>query len=98
MNGVKAPWTDEQVRNIRSFQECTWVHPFTCGKRDDWRHDDGMRWRGDKDWGVLQVKNETLFCPDCDYTQTWVHDFMANTDWTDYNPLTFGSEHETVEP
>jgi len=25
-----APWNERQVNNLREFQECGWVHPFTC--------------------------------------------------------------------
>lgn len=27
---LKAPFTDEQVRKLKAWQECDYVHPFTC--------------------------------------------------------------------
>lgn len=27
---IHAPFSDEQVRGLREWQNCEWVHPFTC--------------------------------------------------------------------
>lgn len=59
---IYAPFTRAQVRNIRAHQERDDVHPFTCGTHSD---------------TPLLVTKDHLFCAHCDYTQTWVHWFMA---------------------
>lgn len=30
MNKITAPFTPEQVKNLRAWQESDYVHPFTC--------------------------------------------------------------------
>lgn len=60
---LKAPWTDEQVKNLNDYQNSGRFHPFTCGNcRND-----------------LVALNEGWTCPtpDCGYTQDWAHEFMA---------------------
>jgi len=34
MKDVFAPWTDEQVQNLKEFQEFEPMHPFTCVCRE----------------------------------------------------------------
>jgi hypothetical protein len=65
---IKAPFTDEQVKNLNEFQNSGIFHPFTCPRK----HAD----EGDTN---LVATKEGWFCPHpgCVYTQDWAHDFMA---------------------
>lgn len=58
----KAPWTDEQVKSLNKYQQCSWVHPFTCGGKNCRR--------------VLVATPNGWICPKCDYKQDWAHEFM----------------------
>ena len=29
---IEAPWTPEQVAGLNAYQDCGWVHPFTCAE------------------------------------------------------------------
>lgn len=59
------PWTDEQVAALNDWQTRGTVHPFTCAKG----HANN----------VLVARADGWHCPmvDCDYMQTWAHDFVA---------------------
>lgn len=57
---IRAPWTSDQVKKIRNWQNFTMAHPLTCGN--------------DSNHGSLQVTSERLKCLKCDYTQNWVPD------------------------
>jgi hypothetical protein len=63
----KPPWSEDEVERLNEYQRCGWVHPFTCPNRDDGKH---------RDEGVLVAAVEGWYCPDCDYTQNWCHEFM----------------------
>ena len=69
---IYAPWTDEQVMQLNRFQRSPFVHPFTCPSE---RHD-----------AVLMASRNNWECPypDCDYTQNWAHDFMADHELLDF--------------
>ena len=60
---VRAPWTEEQVKNLQEWQASSTVHSFTC--RQNSLHQLVPTVRG---W----------ICPFCDYTQDWAHDFMVS--------------------
>lgn len=62
---IKAPFTPEQVKALNEWQQCDWVHPFTCGRHHP-----------DKN-SLLVATPEGWKCPSCDYTQDCAHDFMA---------------------
>lgn len=64
---MKAPFTDEQVRNLNDYQRASFMHPFTCGVCSD----------------DLIAEREGWRCPTpgCTYTQDWAHDFMADGSW-----------------
>ena len=64
---IKAPWTDEQVKNLNDYQGAGVFHPFTCG---------GTNCRED-----LVATPTGWVCPKCDYTQNWAHDFMLTGEW-----------------
>lgn len=66
---IKAPWTMEQVAGLQEWQNCGWVHPFTCGDRADHPVVNG-------DKGVLIPTRTGWVCQFCDYKQDWAHEFM----------------------
>jgi hypothetical protein len=76
MSGILvAPWNEDQVRSLNSYQACGWCHPFTCGEREP----DGTH-------HVLVATSKGWHCLSCfargkDYVQTWCHDFMADWSW-----------------
>jgi len=76
MGKIFAPWTDERVDLLNSFQALPYIHTFTCGKC-----------RAD-----LVATKEGWKCNNDDYTQDWAHDFMADKERQDavrmiLNPL-----------
>lgn len=71
---IRAPWSEEQVRNLNEFQEANYVHPFTCARRTETLH----RVRPGRDMGQLIATPDGWICPDCDYTQDWALDSMAD--------------------
>lgn len=72
MNGGKlvAPWSEEQVDAINDWQECDYVHPFTC----PCDHPET------EDQSSLVATEAGLYCPEpsCEYEQSWVHAYMAD--------------------
>jgi hypothetical protein len=71
---IKAPWTPQQVEALNHFQQSGMFHPFTCGQRDQWHHEE--RWG--RHLGTLVATEDGWTCPDCSYTQDWAHAFMAD--------------------
>lgn len=69
---VKAPFTTEQVRALNRWQSLGYVHEFTC--------ECGRRLTATPAGWVCVGK-------DCDYTQDWAHDFMADADKHPENPI-----------
>lgn len=71
MERIKAPWTEEQVKALNSFQKTPWLHPFTCGSgnRTDEKHLDGE--------GLLVAKETGWECPYCEYKQDWAYEVMT---------------------
>lgn len=63
---ITAPFTDEQVIQLNSWQANCPFHPFTCGRE----HDLHVQLVATRDGWVCPD-------PDCNYTQDWAHDFMA---------------------
>lgn len=63
MGKVLAPWTPKQVLALSHWQECGYVHEFTC------RHGHKLipEARG---WRCSQMY--------CHYVQNWAHDFMLD--------------------
>jgi len=60
---MKAPFTDEQVKNINEYQVAGFFHPFTCTTGSH----------------VLVAETDGLHCPLCPtFHQDWVHDGMAD--------------------
>ena len=64
MSIIKAPWTDEQVKALNTYQAGL-GHPYTCGSGNRTTHGDGE--------GVLTATTNGWVCQWCDYTQDWAH-------------------------
>lgn len=63
---MKAPFTDDQVNSMNSFQSAGVVHPFTCSCGA----------------GALIATTDGWICPKkCGYSQDWAHDCMTNWEW-----------------
>lgn len=62
---ITAPWSQETVAALNTFQACGRMHPFTCGVAS--QH------------GALIAKPDGWVCPktSCAYRQVWAHAFMA---------------------
>jgi hypothetical protein len=63
---IKAPFTEEQVKNLEHWQKSGFVHPFTCAKQGGGKH------------ALLIPSKDGWLCPTCGYTQDWAHGYMAN--------------------
>jgi hypothetical protein len=72
-NVVKAPWTEEQVRQLNAYQYDRRFHPFTCGSgnRRDVFHTAKILSNGFHDAGQLTATVNGWICAACDYTQDW---------------------------
>lgn len=70
MQEIHAPWTDEQVTALNTFQLRGRLHPFTCGRRSEHPHNEG----------ILTARTDGWQCPvpTCPYRQTWAPAFMAD--------------------
>lgn len=68
---IKAPWTQDQVDSLNGFQECGYVHPFTCMTNST----------------PLIATKYGWVCECCDWKQDWAHEFMTNWKWQQCNPL-----------
>jgi hypothetical protein len=62
MSWVHAPWNDDQVASLRSWQRSPWVHPLTCSGGNG-----GEDCPGGGD--VLRVTPDALICDACGRTQ-----------------------------
>jgi hypothetical protein len=69
---LKAPWNKDQVKSLNAFQNYSIFHPFTCPNWADREH---------PKIGILTAVRDGWFCRQCDYTQDWAHDWMANWKW-----------------
>jgi hypothetical protein len=74
----------EQVAFLMHWQTVGYVHPFTCGQRDDHPVVDGEK-------GLLIPTRSGWICPYCDYTQDWAHDFMFSEPRNPVIHLNFGT-------
>lgn len=80
---IEAPWSVDQVLKLNEFQDCPWVHPFTCINRDDGKHEEDA---------VLVATLGGWICPYCKHTQNWAHDFMFGG--APPNPITKLFDHK----
>lgn len=68
---IKAPFTEDQVKVLNTYQKLDYVHPYTCGgencerqKRDD--------------QGKLIATTDGWICPCGKYEQKWAHDVIIH--------------------
>ena len=54
-------WTDEQVTRIQRWQECSWMHGYTCPTHGNI---------------LLTVTPDGFKCSQCGYTQTHVMEMV----------------------
>ncbi len=52
---IKPPFNNEIIKSFNKYQESGIFHPYTCGE--------------DSCSGILEVKTEYMYCPNCDYKQ-----------------------------
>lgn len=64
MSVIRAPFTPEQVAELRRWQTSGRVHPFTCPLSSC-----SVR--------VLTPSEAGWACAGCGYEQDWAHDFMT---------------------
>lgn len=84
---IKAPFTEEQVKNLNDFQKSGRYHPFTCCSPDltscKRKASNEKRMNGeevpytDENEGILVATTEGWVCPCGEYKQNWAHSFMA---------------------
>ncbi len=67
-NQILAPFTDDQITSLNEYQASGVFHPFTCGGSIECRTN-------------LIATKEGWTCPNCNYTQEWAWDWMANNRW-----------------
>jgi hypothetical protein len=58
----KAPWTDDEIKNLNVWQAKGFFHPFTCPNDSD---------------QILVATKDGWVCEKCNYTQDWAHGFMT---------------------
>ena len=63
---IRAPWSEEQVRNLNAWQTRGNVHPYTCTGDHGSQRD-----------RVLLAREEGWICRECGYTQDWAWEFSA---------------------
>ena len=72
-NIIKAPFTEEQVAKLNSYQQKTPFIVFTCGSPDS--IPDCKR-RAGEDYGALIATEQGRVCPCGKYTQNWASKTM----------------------
>jgi hypothetical protein len=75
-----APWSPEVTATLNRFQTEAHFHPFTCANRGDGEHQE----RDNADLGQLIATDQGWVCADCDYSQDWAHNFMADDSFIDH--------------
>ena len=58
MTKINAPFKDQTMQHFEKYQNAGVFHPYTCETCKP---------------GILKIKESCLYCPDCDYTQTWIN-------------------------
>lgn len=75
---IEAPFTDDQLDSLNSYQLFGAMHPFTCPDRGDDRH-------GDNESRLVALPGGWQ-CMFCDYRQNWAHTFMGDWSWRNPHP------------
>lgn len=65
---VRVPWTHRQVQALNLYQEMGYMHPYTCGWRDQHPEKEG----------ILIATPSGWICPVCTYQQNWARAFTAD--------------------
>lgn len=71
---ITAPFSDEQVKELKNWQRNYKVQPLTCPNRDAPGHIERLN----REKGTLVPYRAGWFCLDCDYAQDWAHKFMVD--------------------
>lgn len=71
---ITAPFSDEQVKELKNWQRNYKVQPLTCPNRDAPGHIERLN----REKGTLVPYRAGWFCLDCDYSQDWAHKFMVD--------------------
>lgn len=88
---IRAPFTEEQVRNLKAFQESNRFHPYTCGGQPTPLPPGTISHKGDDvsgqlensrencpNEGILIPTTEGWVCPCGQYTQDYAAAYMAD--------------------
>lgn len=59
MTKIEPPFSEKTMMLFVKYQNAGVFHPYTCETCRP---------------GILNIKESCLYCPDCDYTQTWVNE------------------------
>lgn len=85
MEEIKAPFTDEQVKELNAYQAKGRFHPFTCiGQMKEQEDENGKFKERTRsicpDGGKLIATKDGWVCPCGEYKQDWAHAFMASAE------------------
>lgn len=72
---VKAPWNDDQLKNLNRFQKIGIMHPFTCCSPEEIHE---CERRSGKNDGLLTATTNGWVCPCGKYTQDWCYPGMLD--------------------
>jgi hypothetical protein len=70
---TRIPFTLSTVRHLMVLQTRHDMHPYTCANRSDGKHE-----KIGGQTGILVPTVNGWACPDCSYTQDWVHNSFLN--------------------
>lgn len=76
MNVIKAPFTEQQVKNLNAYQAQGKFHPFTCCG-GNYEGNDKCERQNRTGEGLLKASVNGWICPCGKYTQDWAHESMA---------------------
>lgn len=62
---IRAPFTEEQVKNLNEYQNLGIVHEYTCRNEHYYSR-------------VLIATTQGWICPNCDYKQSWAFASTTN--------------------
>ncbi len=74
---VPAPWEDDQVASLNTFQAAGMATPYLCPDRFDGQHPE----LGAHHVGTLLASRDGLTCAACGHVQAWAHCFTVNWSW-----------------
>jgi hypothetical protein len=65
---TQAPWTDDQVLSLNTYQECSRYHPLTYSN-------------GDEKVNLIATNEGWVACQGGPVVQAWAHRWMADWSW-----------------